>query len=231
MKKILVIMMMVLSAVAVNAESRWPYSVDLRDGYWMSIKTLGENAEYERNNVEKLKSQLIGLDPYSEEYHKLKMEIIEKEEKASKYEEEYRYRKTKDEWFVQIIGDDKCITVEMPQNTSIDDFLHTEKDVKRILMFASDWDYDTNYDKETFYPLYLREKEYEYKKTFKSDNYTLYRTDNIVCEVKITSPSEEETITVYKKCVVKGNPSNKQVNTKKESKLKQNTDKAKNIHW
>lgn len=223
MKKILAIMILILSCVTANADSGWPCSVDYKNGHICSLKQIGKYAESERNEVDRMKSKLIGLDPWSEEYHNIKMEIIKQEEKASKYEEEYRYRKTKEEWTVQIEGNDKYILVEVPQNTSIEEFMSMETNAMNILRYTSDWDWNTNYDKEK-YPSYRYEEDYKYRQTFKIDNYTLYRTENPAFKVKITSPREEMEITVYKRSVIENSTNNKQ-----KSKLQQNPEKAKKL--
>ena len=239
MKRILVIMVMVMSCVIANADSDWPDYIDVTYGRMYSIQRIGQFAESARREVKQMESELIGLDPCSEEYHNLKMKIIKKEKEASVYEEVYRYRKTKEEWTMQIVGSDDSITVEVAPNTPIDEFMGFEENVYHIIKYASDWDKDTNYDAPVRFSSYSFEtllSDSHYRETFFDENYTLYRTEYMVCKVKITSPRETKEVTVYKKRVDnKDKGRYRQVNTEKQekpnSKLVQNPDKAKKIHW
>lgn len=219
MKKILVIMIMVLSAVVVKAEGS-PYDCFIIEGVEESsskydIQYLQKCISKFRKEVAQLETELNNLDPNSSEYHETKVLLIQREYWLKLREESLRYKKTKEIWTIHIDGKEYDKTVEVAPNTTVDEYVNTEENVKDLISYVYNWQLALN-KVDILWLNYDDPVKMEYER----DNYTLFITKNPVCNVTIISPRGSKEITIYKKY---------KRDLKPESKLQQNPEKAKKL--
>lgn len=184
MKKILVIMIMALSAVAMNAEVAncvWGSSIsNPKNDY-------GWKYNYYKGRVERLRIEMEDKDPSSKEYMELKSELIKEEAEMNVALEEYNYLGCQECWVFEVDGANDSIVAYVKPNTSIDDFLTTYKNVKRLCYFIETVvDYNVEMKPDV--------RKYSYNLSVFP---TLYQTDYKLCTVTVKTPNEKRTITVY----------------------------------
>lgn len=188
MKKIIVILMLALSAVVTNAE--------VAESVWCTKyynKMLDYRTKYNisKNNVEYYQILMEEADPSSKEYMELKSKLIAEQAEMDIACEKINYLNNKERWVFTINGNRDSIEAYVNPNTSIDDFIKIYDNVKRLTEFVDIWAEDVIRSK-TRIPGY----DFDAKRDVEI-NPTMYETNYPLCVVTVKTPNGERDIKFY----------------------------------
>lgn len=185
-KKILVIMMMLLSAAVMNAE--------VVEGVWCTrFENPMENYQWEykssKKHIDEYQRQMDGVDHSSKEYMELKSKVIKEEADMNIAFEKINYLNSQERWIVKVNGKGDSIVVYVKPNTSIDDFLKVYDNVRHLTYFVNIWAIDKVSNAKIMYDSWSVKRP-------KIDA-TLYETNYPLCFVNIKTPNEEKNVQFY----------------------------------